>query len=213
MQTTTDRPTAGRLRTAWRAANAPVAGVPRWAAVTAHLVPLLVLPSGIWRIVTVTFNVGGGAGKGSGEVPAWLPIELYVVLLSVLSELLAFSAVGLVARWGEVFPRWTPGLAGRRVPPALVIIVASAGAAILTVVWTVGAVAVGRGTTVQGDPLPADFPLRTDTWDGLLAIGAYAPLYAWGPALAVLTVHYARRRLNRAHRAAPRRARPDLPRA
>ena len=210
MRTTTARQPAG---SAWRAANAPVEGVPRWAAVTAHLVPFLVLPSGIWRIVTVTFNVGGGADKGSGDVPDWLPIQVYVVVLSVLSELLAFSAVGLVARWGEVVPRWVPGLAGRRVPTGLAITAAATGALILTVMWSVSGVAELRGTTIQGDPLPADYPLTLDTWDGIVAIAAYAPLYVWGPALAVLTVHYARRRLSREHRAALRRARPDLPSA
>ncbi len=39
-----DRPTAtGRLRTAWAAAHAPVAGVPRWARTAALAVPFVVL--------------------------------------------------------------------------------------------------------------------------------------------------------------------------
>ena len=33
--------------------------------------------------------------------------------------------LGLVQRWGEVFPRWIPFLAGKRVPPALAIVPAS----------------------------------------------------------------------------------------
>ena len=38
-------PAAGRIRTAWVAAHAPEAGVPRWARVAAYAIPLTVLPS------------------------------------------------------------------------------------------------------------------------------------------------------------------------
>ncbi|GHO47696.1 hypothetical protein [Ktedonospora formicarum] len=37
----------------------------------------------------------------------------------------ALLTLGLVQRWGEIFPRWMIGLAGKRVPPALAIIPAS----------------------------------------------------------------------------------------
>ena len=37
----------------------------------------------------------------------------------------ALLTLGLVQRWGEVFPRWIPFLAGKRVPPALAIVPAS----------------------------------------------------------------------------------------
>lgn len=37
----------------------------------------------------------------------------------------AIPTLGLVQRWGEIFPRWVPFLAGRRVPPALAIVPAS----------------------------------------------------------------------------------------
>ncbi|HEY1177175.1 MAG TPA: hypothetical protein VGF17_13545, partial [Phytomonospora sp.] len=60
---------------------------------------------------------------------------------------------------------------------------------------------------------PADFPLSFDTLGGIAAIVAYAPLLLWGPLLGALTVHYAGRRLSRAHRAAPAPSRPDLPSA
>lgn len=38
---------------------------------------------------------------------------------------------GLVQEWGEVFPRWIPFLAGRRVPPALAIVPASVVSVVL----------------------------------------------------------------------------------
>ena len=40
----------------------------------------------------------------------------------------AVLTLGLVQRWGEVFPRWMIGLAGRRVPIALAVVPASPGA-------------------------------------------------------------------------------------
>lgn len=40
--------------------------------------------------------------------------------------------LGLIQRWGEVFPRWTLGLAGKRVPPAVAIIPAGLVAILVT---------------------------------------------------------------------------------
>jgi hypothetical protein len=44
----------------------------------------------------------------------------------------AILSLGLVQRWGEVFPRWLPFWGGRRVPPALAIVPASLVAVIVT---------------------------------------------------------------------------------
>ncbi len=41
--------------------------------------------------------------------------------------------LGLVQRWGEVFPRWMIGLAGRRVPIALAVVPASLVSVLLVV--------------------------------------------------------------------------------
>jgi hypothetical protein len=46
--------------------------------------------------------------------------------------------LGLVQRWGEVFPRWMIGLAGRRVPIALAVV----PAAFVSVLLTVGGIVV-----------------------------------------------------------------------
>jgi hypothetical protein len=94
-----------------------------------------VLPSSVWRIAGIVFHLplDGSAvsDRGSGDVPSWLPMEVYVVVLSILSEVLAFTAVGLIARWGEVFPQWVPGLRGRIVPRLAAVIPAALGAAAL----------------------------------------------------------------------------------
>ncbi|MBF8185522.1 hypothetical protein ITP53_07185 [Nonomuraea sp. K274] len=187
-------PATGRLRAAWAAAHAPVPAAPRWTRIAAHAVPFTVLPASLWRIAGVTFHLPISHGEqGSGELPPWLPMELYVVLLSIFSELVAFAAVGLIARWGEVFPRWIPGLRGRRVPPLVAIVPAALGAVVLTSMWTLVAFSVACGRDIYGRVLPADFPLGVHDWKGLLAIAAYAPLLLWGPLLGALAIVYWRR--------------------
>ncbi len=193
-------PGRGRLRTAWAAAHAPVTGVPRWARIAAYAIPLTVLPSSIWRIAVCTLHAPIAADgldpstAGSG-VPG-VPLGLYVVLLSILSELLAFTGVGLVSAWGEVFPRWAVGLRGRRVPVLAAVIPAALGAAVLTLLWTWTAITLSLGLTIQGAPKPANAALSFGDWQGPLAVVAYAPLLLWGPLLGAVTVAYWRRRNN-----------------
>ncbi|MBW5481042.1 hypothetical protein [Streptomyces bambusae] len=173
----------GRLRGAWRAAHEPVAGVSRRLRLTALAVVLAVLPSSLWRL-PIAFDHGRGIGE-----------RLYVVSLSVLSEAFAFTAFGLIARWGEVFPRWLPLVGGRRVPTMAAVVPAAIGATLLTVLWTVlTTVTQFMGTTIRGDALPDDFPGEAGGWEGVWFHICYAPLVLWGPLLAVLTVAYWKRR-------------------
>ncbi|MGW8599299.1 hypothetical protein ACWGLB_10225 [Streptomyces sp. NPDC055893] len=155
--------------------------VPRWAVLAAHAVPLVTLPSGLWRLALVAgFPVTRDAGwrsMGVGE-------SVYVVSLSVVSELLAFLTLGLVRSWGEVFPRWTPFLGGRRVNPAAATGAALAGAAGLCAIAAWGAYAAYAD-------LGPDIP-STPAQDVLLAV-CYAPLLAWPVLLAAVAVAYHRR--------------------
>lgn len=199
MTLTEHAPTSGgRLRAAWAAAHAPAPGVPRWARNAAFAVPFTVLPSSIWRIAVCTFhapiapNGVNVAGTSSG-VPG-LPLAVYVVLLSIASELLAFTAVGLVARWGEVFPRWIPVLRGRPVPTLGATALAGAGATVLTLLWTWITVAFALGRRLDGSVTTGPTVLELHDWQGWLVVTAYAPLLLWGPLLAAVTVAYWRRR-------------------
>ncbi|WP_430784233.1 hypothetical protein [Actinoplanes sp. G11-F43] len=159
-----------------------VAGVPRWAGVAAYAVPLVVLPSGLWRLGAV-FERDTSVGEG-----------VYVVALSVVSELLAFTAVGLVAEWGERFPSWIPGLRGRRVPVAAALIPAVTGALLLTALWTFTFFQDLTGTTLNGEPLPAEYPGLAGGWEGAVFYLCYLPLLLWGPLLGVAAWGYYRRR-------------------
>jgi hypothetical protein len=152
----------------------------------------------MWRIAVCTFHLPiarpGVDAAGSPSGIPHLPLAAYVVLLSIASELLAFTAVGLVARWGEVFPRWLPGLRGRVVPTVAAVTVALAGATVLTLLWTWTATSMLLGLRIDGSRASGSNPLGFGDWQGWLAVVAYAPLLLWGPLLGALAIGYWKRR-------------------
>ncbi|KOG35533.1 MULTISPECIES: hypothetical protein [Streptomyces] len=165
--------------------------VPRWAVLAAHAVPLITLPSGLWRLALVA----GLPVTQDAELGTMGPGEsLYVVSLSVVSELLAFLTLGLVRSWGEVFPRWMPLLGGRRVNATAATAAAFAGVAGLCALAGWGAYA---SYADLGPGIPA-----TPAQDALL-ITCYAPLLAWPVLLAAVAVAYHRRRRSAAGRMMP----------
>ncbi len=90
----------------------------RPATVIAHLIPLTVLPAGVWRIV-LGFGVPMGFARAALErddMPGWGTVS--TIFLSVLTECLALLSLGLVRPWGEVVPRWVP-VSGRPSYPAM----------------------------------------------------------------------------------------------
>ena len=196
MATMAEAGTVRRIRTAWANAHDPVAGIPRRTRIAALAIPFTVLPSSVWRIAVCTFHAPIVRGD-IAHTPSGLPgvsLALYVILLSIVSELLAFTAVGLVSRWGETFPRWIPVLRGRTVPPLVAVVPAALGAAVLTLLWTWVGVTFSLGRRINGGPLTSNAPLSFHDWQGVLAVVAYAPLLLWGPLLGALTISYWRRR-------------------
>lgn len=149
-----------------------------WTRRAAHLVPLVTLPSALWRIALVL----GVPLMAAGTVP--LREKAGIVLLSVLLEGLALLTLGLVQPWGEVCPRWLPFIGGRRVPPLAATIPALAGAVALTLLWTVTFANTTRG----------DFFSHFDTVQTVIVVVCYLPLLAWGPLLGVVAMAYHRRR-------------------
>lgn len=167
-------------------------GVPRWAMLAAYAAALTTLPSSIWRITAFAFEaplVERMDAPPPGHGPILFEGVWYIITLSLLSEVLAFLALGLVCEWGEVWPRWIPGLGGRRVPTLAAVIPASLGAtALLIFPYALAMMASGR--MLNGSPAT---PI-TEGWQTVAFWIAYLPLVAWGPLLGILTVHYHRRR-------------------
>lgn len=116
---------------------------------------------------------------------------VYAVLLSVVSELFAFLAVGLVSSWGEVFPRWFPHLRGRRVPVCAAVIPAALGAVTLTVAT------LSQVPDFSTFTLPDGSTHQLHGWRLAAFVVSYGPLLAWGPLLATVTVAYYLRRSRR----------------
>lgn len=153
----------------------------------AHLIPLLALPSGLWRL-GIAFGHSMGTFDDKGQpfhVEGWE--AGYIVGISVFSELVALTAFGLVRAWGEVVPTWIPIIGGRRIPPVPVIVTAALGSFALIAIWTYGF----RDVFFNFSGLP--MPFASDAWAALM-ITCYAPLNLWGPLLLVLTWAYHRRR-------------------
>lgn len=157
---------------------------PRWARWAAHAVPLVALPSSLWRLA-----MAAGLPVGySDEVLRTdydIPGAGYLILplITVAQEAAALLTLGLVSNWGLVAPRWIPFIGGRPVRPMAAVVPAALGALILTLV-----------TFSQW--------MLWDTVDEGTLTGAhrafmgwcYAPLLLWGPLLAAVTVSYHLRR-------------------
>jgi hypothetical protein len=157
--------------------------VPTWAKVAAWAVPVTVLPSAVWRVVDWTGGLSGGEHPCAAPgAPLWE--KIYVPSLSVVSLGLALLTLGLVRPWGEVFPRWMPGIGGRRVPVVLAAGAATTGALIVATLMLRGLV----GGTPR-NPLPPGC-----TPPGWEILQFYAPMFLWPPLLLAVTWHYYRRR-------------------
>jgi hypothetical protein len=153
-----------------------------WARRAAHLVPLVTLPSGLWRIALVL-------GLPLMNAPA-IPLseKAGIVLLSVVSEGLALLTLGLVQPWGEVVPRWIPVLGGRRVAPLAATVPALLGAGALVVLWGVTFFNAATGDARTG------FFSYFDALQSTVVVACYLPLLAWGPLLGAVAIDYYVRR-------------------
>ncbi|MGV9770996.1 hypothetical protein [Streptosporangium sp. NPDC003464] len=120
--------------------------------------------------------------EGSRDTPGIWLAGAYLATFGALGGILT---LGLTQRWGEVFPRWIPGLRGRRVPPALAVV----PAAFVSVIVTVAGLTYIRWTVA------GRFELSE--------VGAWLPETfwpIWGAALAAAALAYHLRRRGRCRR-------------
>ena len=124
-------------------------------------------------------------GQASGN---WVGGALFLGNFTLLGAVLM---LGLVQHWGEVFPRWIPGLAGRRVPIALAVVPASLASVLLIVggigIWSgLGLMAANaKAAGSEGIALIEEI---------VIGLGPTLLFPVWGAALAVATLGYYYRR-------------------
>jgi hypothetical protein len=142
---------------------------PRWAVLAAHAVSLVVLPSALWRLPLIFgFSMGGMEDGQPVSAREWEAV--YILGLSVVTELAALATLGLVRPWG------------RRFPPRLVVAVASFGVVSLAFIW---------GFAFRNFP-DVGLEFSHGFWHVLLVV-CYTPLLLWAPLLAAVTYDYYRR--------------------
>ncbi|MFD0279803.1 hypothetical protein ACFVHB_38745 [Kitasatospora sp. NPDC127111] len=157
---------------------------PRWAVWVAHAVPLIALPSTLWRLA-MTVGVPVGYSEAVLRSDYGLPGTGYLVLpaISLLQEGAALMTLGLVRPWGEVVPRWIPLIGGRPVRTWAAVTAALLGAAFMTALTVSQAIV---WDSVDGGNLRGTHRAVMG-W-------LYMPLLLWGPLLTVVALNYAARR-------------------
>ena len=157
--------------------------VAAWASVIGGLLPV------IWRVHMLAWGAGWSLADRFRSELLW-----YVVGLIVVETVASILPLALVQPWGEVWPRWLPGLAGRRIPARLVIVVASLGACALTLIIATTAVQLVT-MTLRGISNPI---LQVEAgWLRAFMLAHYVPWVLWPAGLWVAIVGFARRNCRR----------------
>lgn len=113
------------------------------------------------------------------ESGTWIS-GLFLATFGLVGAILMF---GLVQHWGEVFPRWMVGLAGRRVPIALAVVPAS----LVSVLLIVGGITIWSG-------LDQMVTASAAVEEIIFQVGPTLLFPVWGLALAAGTLGYYYRR-------------------
>ena len=125
------------------------------------------------------------SGQESGK---WIGGALFLGNFILVGAVLM---LGLVQRWGEVFPRWLLGLAGRRVPIALAVIPAS----LATVLLIAGGIGIWADLPQMVANLAAIGADEAEIIGAIVfQLGPTLLFPVWGVALAVATLGYYYRR-------------------
>ncbi|MEU7800861.1 hypothetical protein AB0J14_02980 [Micromonospora arborensis] len=157
--------------------------VPRWTRLWAYVAVALpvvgwAVPHGLW-VLGVPFGI---SASKLDDIQRNLSTQTGVAI-TLVPPLAGLLVLGLVQRWGQQFPRWVPGLRGRRVPPLLAVIPAGL-VALALVTYGVLSVAVFVGQLRAGD-------LRwSDVWDGWAVTATLLVFLGWGVSLGITTTGY-----------------------
>lgn len=148
---------------------------------TAAFLPYAVMKL-IWALGGTFAGVSGeemlAVSKRNGASGIWLTLESWGMDATVLLATLGvFLLWGLVRPWGQVFPRWTLGLRGRRVPRWLPLTPAVIGAASLAPYGVLGSAYCALASAGVVNMRRGDFPSSSDAllvaWIGVAAFAVY----------------------------------------
>lgn len=129
------------------------------------------LPYFLVRLSWLVPGISVGPEDMSGELRIW------GLLLGGAAALGSVLTIGLLCRWGRIFPAWMPRIGGRPVPVATAVVPATL---------------VGIAVTVSAAPMIVDAARHGSL--ALLEATVGLPFWLWGPALLIATWAYARHR-------------------
>jgi hypothetical protein len=156
----------------------------RWATYFAVIIPILYAVTRWAWALGFPLGISEKFLREGQEVGLWWA----GAALATLAVGGAILTLGLVQRWGEVFPRWVPFLGGQRVPIPLAVVPASLVAVLVT---TAGLMFVRLTVTGRLGAILGEGVLTTENW-AALAPELLWPL--WGAALGAATLAYYYRR-------------------
>lgn len=158
----------------------------RWAVIAAWASAVGGLMPVVWRLHMLVW----GAGWELADEFCRGGLLVYVLGLIVVETLAALAVLGLIQPWGEVWPRWVPGVGGRRIPTRLVLGVASVGALLITAIISITFWEL-LTLTAQGISNPI---LQVEAgWKRAFMLAHYVPWVLWPLGLWVAIIGYARR--------------------
>ncbi|MFI6319804.1 hypothetical protein ACIBG8_19880 [Nonomuraea sp. NPDC050556] len=191
---------AGRIGWAWGMALAAAAwawvalrgrgtaeragGPVRWGRWVTVAAAVGALPYAVARLSWATPWPLGGYDPVGGHVILVMPgggdaaTRLQGFMIGMSSVLGLVLTLGLISRWGEVFPRWMPRVGGRDVPVMLAVVPGTFAAAVLCV----AAPGVLAGA------------VQMDGWFDRVVFVLLFPCPIWGPLLGAAVYAYWRRR-------------------
>jgi hypothetical protein len=162
----------------------------RWGRVAVYLsmvVPVLYAITRYAWVLGIPLGMSEEYLRSGQESGMWIS-GLFLANFGLVGTLLT---LGLVQRWGEVFPRWMIGLAGRRVPIALAV----APASLASVLFVVGGIGIWSGLGMMVNNLAASGAKGVEiTGAVIFQVGPTLLFPVWGIFLAVATLGYYFRR-------------------
>ncbi|QED50200.1 hypothetical protein FSZ17_18785 [Cytobacillus dafuensis] len=150
----------------------------KWGKWSTLIAVIMALPYGIVRLAWAA-----GLPLGTPEIDMTLTGRLVEAFLGGLPIMGAILTLGLIQKWGEVFPRWCLIIAGKRVPIWFAVIPAAIASILLTIAGLKVSPVIIMGIL--------DGSINSANWGELLPALSW---FFWGVSLGAATLSYYLRR-------------------